>query len=66
VRNQLALGTLRLAYVRGLELRRMFSVVTPAGPAPSGAAGAFYRFMLERAESAMPAAFPGKSRRGGR
>ena len=32
VRNQLALGTLRLARVRGLKLGRMFSIATPRPP----------------------------------
>ena len=50
VRNQLALGTLKLARVRGLNLARMFSLATVAGPEPAGIAGAFHRFVLERAE----------------
>jgi DNA-binding transcriptional LysR family regulator len=52
VRNQLALGTLRLAKVKGLQLSRMFSLAWPAGPQPAGNAGAFVRFVLER--SAQP------------
>ncbi|MEO6924894.1 MAG: LysR substrate-binding domain-containing protein, partial [Bryocella sp.] len=54
VRNQLALGTLRLAHVKGLKLSRRFSVATPAGPEPGSVAGAFYRFILERAEELVP------------
>jgi DNA-binding transcriptional LysR family regulator len=54
VRNQLALDTLKLVHVRGLSLVRMFSIATPAGPDPGGAAGAFRRFVLERAESLAP------------
>jgi DNA-binding transcriptional LysR family regulator len=54
VRNQLALGTLRIARVRGLKLARMFSVATVAGPEPASLAGAFHRFILERAEALMP------------
>lgn len=46
VRNQLTLGTLRLARVAGLKLSRMFSVAYPTGPVPSGAAGAFRSFLL--------------------
>ncbi len=46
VRNQLALGTLKLARVKGLRLSRMFSLAYPAGPEPSGNAGAFRRFIL--------------------
>jgi DNA-binding transcriptional LysR family regulator len=56
VRSQLALGTLHLAHVRGLELGRMFSLATPAGPEPTGIAGAFYRFVQERAEGLTPRA----------
>lgn len=46
VRNQLAIGTLRLAWVRGVQLSRMFSLAYPAGPVPAGNAGAFRRFIL--------------------
>jgi len=54
VRSQLALGTLRVAHVRGLQLARRFSLVTPSGPEPIGVTGAFYRFILERAEALAP------------
>ena len=56
VRNQLALGTLRLARVRGLQLARMFSIATLAGPDAAGIAGAFQRFVMERAEMLTPRA----------
>jgi LysR family transcriptional regulator, transcriptional activator of the cysJI operon len=56
VRNQLALGTLKLARVRGLNLARMFSLATVAGPEPSGIAGVFHRFVLERAAGLTPRA----------
>ena len=56
VRNQLVLGTLKLARVRGLNLARMFSLATVAGPEPAGLAGAFHRFVLERAEELAPRA----------
>ena len=46
VRNQLTLGTLRLARVRELELSRMFSLAYVAGPEPLRAAGAFRSFLL--------------------
>src|SRR5271168_4312042 len=36
VRNQLALGTLKLAYVRELKLARWFSLARPSGPEPGG------------------------------
>src|SRR5271169_2531855 len=54
VRNQLALGTLKLARVRGLNLARMFSLATVTGPEPAGIARAFHRFVLERAEELAP------------
>jgi DNA-binding transcriptional LysR family regulator len=56
VRAQLALGTLRVARVKGLELGRVFAVVTAAGPEPAGVVGAFRRFVLERAEALAPRA----------
>jgi LysR family transcriptional regulator, transcriptional activator of the cysJI operon len=54
VRNQLALGTLRVARVRGLQLSRMFSIVYPSGPEPGGNAGVFRMFLLARAIDLMP------------
>ncbi len=48
VRNQLALGTLKLARVKGLRLSRMFSLAYPAGPEPTRNAGAFRRFILSK------------------
>jgi LysR family transcriptional regulator, transcriptional activator of the cysJI operon len=56
VRNQLALGTLKLARVRGLDLARMFSLATVAGPEPAGLPRSFHRFVLERAEQLAPRA----------
>ena len=61
VRNQLALGTLRLARVKKLRLSRMLSLAYPLGPEPSGNAGAFRRFMLHRATELVPRA-TGKTR----
>jgi len=52
VRNQLALGTLKLARVHSLLLSRRFSMAWPAGPAPTGAVGAFRSFLLSRALNA--------------
>jgi DNA-binding transcriptional LysR family regulator len=54
VRNQLALGTLRLARVRKLRLSRMFSIAYPLGPEPTGNAGVFRRFMLHRSAELLP------------
>lgn len=54
VRNQLALGTLRLARVRGLKLSRMFSLAYPTGPEPSGNAGSFRRFLLDHPNEFAP------------
>lgn len=56
VRNQLALGTLRLARVRGLTLRRKFSMAYPAGPEPTGAVGIFRKFLLAHAPDLAPRA----------
>jgi DNA-binding transcriptional LysR family regulator len=64
VRNQLALGTLKLARVRGLDLARMFSLATVAGPEPAGLARSFHRFVLERAEQLAPRA-TGRTAAGG-
>ncbi len=54
VRNQLALGTLRLARVDGLKLSRSFSLAYPAGPEPSGTPGAFRTFLLNHAAAIAP------------
>ena len=54
VRNQLTLGTLKLARVRGLKLSRMFSIAYPAGPAPLGNAGAFRSFLIARSLDLVP------------
>ncbi len=56
VRSQVALGTLKIARVKGLELGRVFAVATVAGPEPAGVVGAFRRFVLERAEGLAPRA----------
>jgi DNA-binding transcriptional LysR family regulator len=56
VRNQLALGTLKLARVRGLKLSRQFSMVYPAGPAPVGIAGVFRMLLLTRGMDLAPRA----------
>ncbi len=63
VRNQLTLGSLKLARVQGLELSRVFSIAYTMGPEPAGAAGAFRRFLLERALDITPRA-TGKPRIG--
>ena len=54
VRNQLSLGTLKLARVRGLKLARQFSIAYPAGPAPAGNVGAFHRFLLSNSLELAP------------
>lgn len=54
VRNQLTLGTLRIARVKNLRLSRMFSLAYPVGPSPSGNAGAFRRFILHRSAELAP------------
>ena len=54
VRNQLTLGTLRLARVKKLKLSRVFSVAYRQGAAPKGSAGAFQRFLLSSAYDTAP------------
>jgi DNA-binding transcriptional LysR family regulator len=54
VRNQLSLGTLKIARLRGLNLSRQFSIAYPAGPAPAGNAGAFHRFLLSQSSDLAP------------
>jgi LysR family transcriptional regulator, transcriptional activator of the cysJI operon len=54
VRNQLSLGTLKLARVRDLKLSRMFSIAYPAGPEPTGNASAFRSFLLARSLELTP------------
>lgn len=54
VRNQLTLGTLKIARVKGLRLSRVFSVVYRLGPVPQGSAGAFHRFLLSNADQVVP------------
>jgi DNA-binding transcriptional LysR family regulator len=56
VRNQLTLGTLKLVRVRGLDLARMFSLATVAGPEPAGIVRTFHRFVFEHAEQLAPRA----------
>ena len=54
VRNQLSLGTLKIARLRGMKLSRQFSIAYPAGPAPTGNAGAFHRFLLSQSSDLAP------------
>lgn len=49
VRNQLALGTLKVVRIRGLSLGRTFSIAIPTGPDLSGLAAVFYRFVMQQA-----------------
>lgn len=54
VRNQLALGTLRLARVRGLKLARRFSLAYRSGPEPTGPMGAFCSLLHAHAAALAP------------
>jgi len=54
VRNQLALGTLKVARVHGLKLSRRFSMAYPAGPEPAGVVGTFRTFLLSQAIEIAP------------
>jgi len=53
-RNQLSLGTLKVARLKGLRLSRRFSMAYPAGPEPTGAIGTFRKFLLAEAMEMMP------------
>ena len=46
IRKEVRLGTVRVIPVEGLEIRRDFSLIRAFGPVPTGAAGAFERFIL--------------------
>lgn len=61
VRNQLSLGTLQIARVKGLKLSRKFSLAYPVGPMPGGNAGAFRRSILDHSPAVLPR-FDGESR----
>lgn len=65
VRNQLALGTLRVAHVRGLRLSRPFSFAYPAGPEPAGNVGSFCRMLRRRATDLVPRAVSRAARSAG-
>ena len=54
VRNQLALGTLKLAQVHQLKLSRSFSLAYPAGPEPLGSVASFRTFLLSHAATIAP------------
>src|SRR5216683_1602746 len=54
VRNQLSLGTLKIARVHGLKLSRRFSMAYPAGPEPTGIVGIFRTFLLSQAMEMAP------------
>lgn len=46
VRKELQLGTVIQLRVKGLEVRRQFTLIRPLGPAPTGSAGTFWRFAV--------------------
>ena len=54
VRNQLSLGTLKLARIPGVKLSRKFSMAYPAGPEPTGSVKAFCNFLLTRSLDSAP------------
>lgn len=58
LRNRLSLGTLQIARVRGLALKRMFSLVYPSGQKPTGNAATFRAYLLARATEQQPASKP--------
>ncbi len=48
ISKELELGALNTAQVRGLQIARHFSIVTPAGPEQQGASAAFRLFAIAR------------------
>lgn len=54
VRNQLSLGTLKVARVRGLKLSRTFSLAYSAGPDLTGNAAAFRNFLVSQSVHLTP------------
>jgi DNA-binding transcriptional LysR family regulator len=54
VRNQLALGTLKLAYTRDLKLARWFSLARASGPEPRGNVEAFRSLLLSQTLALAP------------
>jgi len=65
-RKELLLGTVVQLQVKGLEVRRQFTLVRALGPDPAGAAGVFWRFALELdvlKNAALPAAISKTNRR---
>lgn len=54
VRNQLSLGTLKVARVHGLKLSRRFSMAYASGPEPAGVTGTFRRFLLSQTTEMVP------------
>lgn len=54
VRNQLALGTLKIARVRGVKLSRQFSLAYAAGPEPAGPVSVFRSVLLSHAAEFAP------------
>jgi DNA-binding transcriptional LysR family regulator len=51
IRKELRLKTLATVEVAGVEIRRNFSIIRPAGPVATGAVAAFRSFVLGYAES---------------
>lgn len=50
IAKELELNALMVANVTGVEATRQFTLVSRTGPEPQGAAGAFRRFVLDRAQ----------------
>jgi DNA-binding transcriptional LysR family regulator len=62
VRNQLSLGTVKLARISRLKLARKFSIASAVGPEPSGSVGAFRGFLLSKAADLAPRRLKSSSR----
>jgi len=50
VRNQLSLGTLKVARIQGIQLSRQFSMAYQAGPMPTGVVETFRGFLLTQSK----------------
>ncbi|HEX4319989.1 MAG TPA: LysR family transcriptional regulator [Acidobacteriaceae bacterium] len=51
IRKELRLGTLMVAQIAGVEIRRAFSLIRPTGPVAAGAVAAFRGFALSYASA---------------
>jgi hypothetical protein len=65
IRRALLLGTLKMVPIRGVHLKRQYSIVYSLGPEPTGLPGLFLSHLREEARRVHSPA-PGSSKRAGR